>query len=177
MSIGGGIEDGNSPIWSIDYWSNISNLIGVFILGAAVPIAGRIFKRWEKTRLEKEKKQNESTMSLIKGVTDPMEKKLEKMDSTNAAILSNLEKLSTGFEKFAQKQQAVNAKVDYIDKVFQDNIRFGNREIEDRKQEREDNTYRRDKQRDSRRNQKPARYSSYDMDNKDDDSNNDDKTY
>lgn len=118
--------EGGSSIWTVEYWSNLSNLVGVFILGAAVPIVTRILKHWEKMREERKKAQNAHVMSLIKGVTDPMEERMKEVERTNNTILENVNKLTENFGEFIQEQRNVNARVNYIDKVFQNNMRFGN---------------------------------------------------
>lgn len=118
--------EGGSSIWTIEYWSNLSNLVGVFILGAAVPVVTRILKRWEKMRENRKKAEDTYVMNMIKGVTDPMEERMKEVERTNHTILENVNKLTSNFDDFIQEQRDVNARVNYIDKVFQNNMRFGN---------------------------------------------------
>lgn len=110
--------------WTLEYWSSLSNIVGVFILAGAVPIITRILKRWEKMRQERKQAQNAHVMSLIKGVTDPIEQRIQKVEETNNSILQSVNNLTEGFDEFIKEQRDVNTKVNYIDKFFQNNTRL-----------------------------------------------------
>lgn len=123
---------GFNDFWTLDSLSNIANLFLVFVIGSAVPVLTWVFKRNETKRKKARMEEDERIVRTVKAFTDPVENRMhhieDRMDGlaeTNQEVSSLLRELVTKFNDFSDEQKMVNAKVDYIDKVFQDNIKFG----------------------------------------------------
>lgn len=88
---------GDSSFWTLDFWSNITNLIGVVILGMAVPIGKWLVDRRTRILTENRKKEDERIASIVKQNIDPIMTKLND----------------------------ISGKVNYMDEIVKKNIRFG----------------------------------------------------
>lgn len=85
-----------SSFWTLDFWGNITNLIGVVILGMAVPVGKWLITRREKIMSDARKREDQRIAEICKQFTEPMIKKLDN----------------------------ISTKVDYMDKVFQNKVSF-----------------------------------------------------
>ena len=113
--------------FNLESASNFANLFLVFVIGSAVPVLTWVLKKKESERVRHRKEEDERIIRTIREYTDPLSERLKKLEETNTAILTTLTALKTKFDEFSEEQKEVNAKVNYIDKIFQDNIKFGTR--------------------------------------------------
>ena len=86
-----------ASFWSLEFWGSITNLIGVLILGMAVPVGKWLIKKRADTLSEARKKEDDRIAAICKEFTEPMMKQL----------------------------QDISAKVNYMDDVFRNNLNFG----------------------------------------------------
>lgn len=71
---------GSSGFWDITFWSNATNLIGVFILGMAVPLANWLMKKREKLRTENRTKEDERIAKICQEMNKPIMEKLNAIE-------------------------------------------------------------------------------------------------
>lgn len=67
--VGGGSGSG---FWTLDFWGNVTNLIGVVILGMAVPVGKWLINRRAKILSEARKREDERIAEICKKQIDPM---------------------------------------------------------------------------------------------------------
>lgn len=126
-------------------WSNLSsvvNVLGFILLGISVPLFNMLKNFYKRKKEQHTIANDKHILEITKTVTDPILTKIANMDDalqgsarTSNAVLETLEQIQRTFkefkdcqEEFQQEQRVVNNKVDYIDKVFQDNLSFGARD-------------------------------------------------
>ena len=86
-----------ASFWSLEFWGSITNLIGVLILGMAVPVGKCLIKKRTDAVSEARKKEDDRIAAICKEFMEPMMKQL----------------------------QDISAKVNYMDDVFRNNLNFG----------------------------------------------------
>lgn len=120
--------------FSWDTLSSISNVLGVLILGPSILVLQWLFKKQSAHRAQKKVNQQKAIMDIAKEVNAPLQKEVEnignllgKYTEQNETIITNLDTITDALNEFRNNQIQIKTKVDYLDKVFQNNMHFGGR--------------------------------------------------
>lgn len=111
--------------------SNITSILGVLVIGPSILVLQWLFKKESKAREAKRARQTKQITDIATEVTKPLQKEVTNIGNTlgkyteqNESIIENLEKINARLDEFRNNQIEIRTKVNYLDRVFQNNMRF-----------------------------------------------------
>ena len=127
------MADNGANIFSdfIETASNVGNLFAIFIIAGLIPFLRWINKTIKTIADNKKARQTEYIKSVTEGITKPVKDEMatlntimQKQSEQTEAIIENVEKIQTAINKFAEIQSPINGKVEWIEMVLKNSIKF-----------------------------------------------------
>lgn len=115
----------------IETASNVGNLFAIFIIAGLIPFMRWINKTLKVISDNKKAKQTAYIKKVTEEVTKPITDEmttlngvLQKQSEQNEALIENVEKITEALTKFSEVQSPINLKVEWIEMVLKNSIKF-----------------------------------------------------